>query len=117
MIDAAFQQDGRIIKYLEKSEVGCVIYNTELEYLKKLGAHSWVDLDEKTVVGDIKDNPYQCSIDYDGNGLMIEITKLKDDYFIVNYAVSDYGDYGEGLFLCDQFEGLKKLLKDKKYSI
>jgi hypothetical protein len=42
--------------------------------------------------------------------IYVNLTKLKDNYYIVNYDINSGYDY----YRCDQFEGLIKLLKDKK---
>ena len=61
---------------------------------------------------------YLNSIDHFSDGFLI--TKTNDDWFWVQYFEPDK-TYGRGLLVaavwyykCDQFEGLLKLLKDKK---
>jgi hypothetical protein len=44
--------------------------------------------------------------------IYVNLTKLKDNYYIVNFYAG--GRYTSEYYRCDQFDGLLKLLKDKK---
>lgn len=79
----------------------------EVEYLNGINhgrsSHIWTNEGYSTYEFD---DSFKCEIDY--LGLTIVITKLKDEYFIVNYLNNIHE-----LYKCDQLGGLRELLKDK----